>query len=183
MHVLVTVGSRHGSTREIGAGIAQVLERAGHVVEQVDPDEVTSVAGFDAVVLGSAVYVGRLTESVRALALRLEGALAELPLWLFWSGPIGSPPRPDIEPDDVGYLARRLHPRDVRVFGGCLEPGALEMAERSQRAAADIAAGDFRDFAEIDLWADEIAGELRATLPHPAAFGPSSEWHGLRSAR
>lgn len=179
MHVLVTVGSRHGSTAEIGAAIAAVLERADHTVEQVDPDEVTSLMGYDAVVLGSAVYVGQLAESVRALARRLEGALAEVPLWLFWSGPIGKPLRPVGEPDDVGYLARRLNPRGVRMFGGSVAANELGLVERSRIAEVGAEPGDYRDFEEIERWAQEISAAL---LP-PAAKGtevrPSGEWRGL----
>jgi len=166
MQVLVTVGSRHGSTREIGAEIAQVLARAGHSVQMLDPDEVTSVAGFDAVVLGSAVYVGRLVASVRALAERLEGPLAEVPLWLFWSGPIGNPPRPVEQPDDVEHLVRRLAPRGHRAFTGRLERRELGMAERALVAVVGAAPGDYRDFEDVGRWAESIAEEL--AHPHAA---------------
>lgn len=162
MQVLVTVGSRHGSTREIGAEIADVLERSGHTVTILDPEDVTNLDGFDAVVLGSAVYVGRFTESVRALADRLEGRLAEVALWLFWSGPIGNPPRPSEQPDDVRNLVRRLVPRGQHEFGGRVERTELAMAERALVAMVGAKPGDYRDFEEIDLWAESIAAKLHA---------------------
>ncbi|QTE28406.1 flavodoxin domain-containing protein [Pengzhenrongella sicca] len=162
MQVLVTVGSRHGSTREIGAAIAEVLERAGHGVTILDPDDVTSIDEYDAVVLGSAVYVGRLTASVRALADRFEAQLAEVALWLFWSGPIGNPPRPSERPDDVGYLVRRLAPVGQHEFGGRVERSELGMAERGLVAMVGAKPGDYRDFEEIDLWAESIAAKLHA---------------------
>jgi len=162
MRVLVTVGSRHGATREIGVAIAEVLERSGHSVELIDPEEVTSVDGFDAVVLGSSVYVGRLAASVRALAERLEGPLSEVALWLFWSGPIGTPPRPAEQPDDVGFLIRRLAPRGQHEFGGRVERTELGMAERALVAMVGAKPGDYRDFDEIDRWAESIAAKLYA---------------------
>lgn len=182
MHVLMTTGSRHGSTREIGVAIAQVLERGGHTVEHLDPDEVTSLAGFDAVVLGSAVYVGQLAESVRALARRLEGALAELPLWLFWSGPLGTPARPLGEPDDVDFLVRRLSPRGVRMFGGRLAPAELDLTERAQIAEDDIVAGDYRDFEAIDAWAQTISVALAPKAAQGTQVPPSGAWRGLKGA-
>lgn len=94
MRVLVTVASRHGGTREIGQAVAQVLRDAGHDVTEADPDEVRALDGYDAVVLGSSVYVGRLAAALRELVDRLAGALASLPVWLFWSGPVGTPPLP-----------------------------------------------------------------------------------------
>lgn len=182
MHVLVTTGSRHGSTREIGVAIAQVLERGGHTVEQVDPDEVTSLAGFDAVVLGSAVYVGQFTESVRALARRLEGALSELPLWLFWSGPLGTPARPVGEPDDVDFLVRRLSPRGVRMFGGRLAPTELGLTERAQIAGVDVEPGDYRDFEAIDAWARTISVALAPKSAQGTEVPPLGTWQGLAQA-
>lgn len=179
MHVLVTVGSRHGSTQEIGVGIAQVLERGAHTVAQVDPDEVTSLVGYDAVVLGSAVYVGQLTESVRALARRLEGPLAVIPLWLFWSGPIGVPARPVGEPDDVSLLQRRLGPRGVRMFGGRLDPAQLGLTERALIARVEAVPGDYRDFEAVEAWAESIAAELHPKAPRGTAVPPSGEWRGL----
>ena len=162
MQVLVTVGSRHGSTQEIGAEIADVLERSGHTVTTLDPEDVMSIDGFDAVVLGSSVYVGRFAASVRALADRLEGPLSEVALWLFWSGPIGDPPRPSEQPDDVGYLVRRLAPRGQHEFCGRVERSELGMAERALVAMVGAKPGDYRDFGEIDRWAESIAAKLHA---------------------
>ena len=52
MKVLVAVASRHGSTREIGEAVAEVLAGAGFGVDVLDPDDVESVERYDAVVLG-----------------------------------------------------------------------------------------------------------------------------------
>ena len=92
MRVLVTVSSRHGGTGEIGRTVAQVLRDAGHEVTETDPDEVQGLEGVDAVVLGSSVYVGRLAAALRELVDRQAGRLAALPVWLFWSGPVGDVP-------------------------------------------------------------------------------------------
>ncbi|WP_213284452.1 flavodoxin domain-containing protein, partial [Cellulomonas hominis] len=123
MRVLVTVASRHGGTQEIGAAVARVLREAGHEVTEVDPDEVRALDVYDAVVLGSAVYAGRLAAALRELVDRLAGQLTALPVWLFWSGPVGVPPLPATEPDDVRVVARRVGAREVRCFGGRLRRG------------------------------------------------------------
>ena len=57
MHILVTAASKHGSTDEVADAIAQRLREAGHLVDRVAPKDVTSLAEYDAVVLGSAVYI------------------------------------------------------------------------------------------------------------------------------
>lgn len=161
MWVLVTVASRHGSTREIGAEVAQVLRAAGHDVAEVEPDDVGSVEEYDAVVLGSAVYVGRLAAALRDLVDRHAARLASRPTWLFWSGRVGEPPLPADEPDDVRVVARRVGARDVVAFGGRLARDELGLAERALVAMIEAEAGDFRDFDEVDAWAGRVAEDLR----------------------
>ncbi len=168
MQILVTVASRHGSTREIGAEIAERLRDAGHDVQEADPDDVESVQQYEAVVLGSAVYVGRLSASLRDLVARRTNELATRPTWLFWSGPIGTR-RPQVAtPDDVQTLAQQLAVRDVRCFRGRVDPAALGVAERALVAVLDAEPGDFRDFEEVDEWAAQIAHDLSRPQPRRA---------------
>ena len=58
MHVLVTVASRHGSTREIADAIAQELRMPGIDADVRHVEEVPDLNSYDAVVLGSAIYMG-----------------------------------------------------------------------------------------------------------------------------
>ena len=55
MKVLVAVASRHGSTREIGDAVGEVLHDGGFDVTVADPDDVDTVEPYGAVVLGSSV--------------------------------------------------------------------------------------------------------------------------------
>jgi menaquinone-dependent protoporphyrinogen oxidase len=59
MNVLIAYGSRHGATREIASAIARGLERFGVKAEVRDVHTAGSVEPFDAVIIGSAVYMGR----------------------------------------------------------------------------------------------------------------------------
>jgi menaquinone-dependent protoporphyrinogen oxidase len=59
MKVLVAASSRHGATGEIAAEIGRVLTERGLDVRVASLDDVADLHGFDAFVLGSAVYVGR----------------------------------------------------------------------------------------------------------------------------
>jgi hypothetical protein len=81
MKILVTVASRHGATREIAESIATAagtaLTDAGvrSQTETRDASLVTSVDGFDAVILGSAVYMGHWLEVAAKLAETLVDEL------------------------------------------------------------------------------------------------------------
>lgn len=56
--ILVTVASKYGSTQEIAAFVGRVLAEHGLNVSVMGIEDVTSLAGIDAVVAGSAVYAG-----------------------------------------------------------------------------------------------------------------------------
>src|SRR4051794_8974088 len=64
MKILVTAASRHDATDEIATAIAEALTRRGHEAEACSIDA-ASPEGYDAVVLGSAVYIGRWLKPAR----------------------------------------------------------------------------------------------------------------------
>jgi menaquinone-dependent protoporphyrinogen oxidase len=177
MKILVTVASRHGATGEIGEVLADVLRGAGHDVESLAPELVTTTRHYDAVVIGSAVYTGRWLEPARRLAQRHNAELKERPVWLFSSGPIGEPLAPTEEPRDGIALRHELEAREHRVFAGKLSPEYLGWVERTITSMLKAPDGDFRDWDEIRAWGDEIALALR-TASDPAervgaAAGPT----------
>lgn len=160
MRVLVTAASKHGSTGEIAGAIAEVLGGRGLETVVTPPEEVDDIAAFDAAVLGSAVYAGRWMKPARELVERAADDLAARPVWLFSSGPIGEPPRPEEDPVDVAEIVESTSARDHRVFAGRLERSRLGFGERAVVAALRAPDGDFRDWDEIRGWATAIADEL-----------------------
>jgi menaquinone-dependent protoporphyrinogen oxidase len=159
MQVLVTVASRHGSTREIGEVVAEVLRNSGFDVDVTDPDEVEDLDRYDAVVLGSSVYLGRWAASARALVDRLT-MRPHVMVWLFSSGPVGNPPTPVGDPEEVLELIARLGARGHRTFPGRLDPHTLGLAERAAVAVVRAQSGDFRAWQQIEDWARAIAADL-----------------------
>lgn len=160
MKFLVTVASRHGATAEIGDTIAAVLREAGHEVETPAPETVATLDGYDAIVLGSAVYAGRWLDPARAFVQRHATALATRPVWLFSSGPIGEPPMPEGELPEALALADRIGARGHRSFAGRLDRSRLGFVERAITGALHAPEGDFRSWDSIRTWAGEIAGVL-----------------------
>lgn len=170
MHVLVAVASRQGATLEIAERIGEIVSIAGHgaAVERVEA--IGSLDAYDAVVLGSAVRIGHWLDEGRRFARTHAAALGARPVWLFSSGPLGTPPKPTGEPLDIAEMMATLRARDHRVFAGRLERAGLGRAERAIVDAVRAPEGDFRPWAEIDAWAAGIAAELRAEarVPVPA---------------
>lgn len=160
VRILMVVGSRHGATHEIGEVVAEVLGEAGHDVVELDPDDFPGVAGFDAMVLGSAIYYGRWVPAVRELVERHAGSLAAVPLWVFWSGPLGSKGVPRGSVEGMDELLERLRPRGFREFDGRIDRGELGMRERAVVSLVGADYGDYRDFDDVRAWAREIVAEL-----------------------
>lgn len=164
MRVLVAVASRHGSTRQIAEAMADVLRVEGFTVHVTDPDRVQDLAGYRAVIVGSAVYVGRWAASARAMVDRLAPSLAERPVWLFSSGPVGTPPSPLGDADEVSSIMVRLGARGHRTFAGCLDLSVLGVAERAVVALVRAQEGDFRQWDDVEDWARQVANELHTEV-------------------
>ena len=173
MNVLVAYATHHGATREIAERIGAVLGELGLGVGVEQADRVRDVRGFDAFVIGSALYCGWLKEAVDFVR-RNKAALAGSPVWLFSSGPLGTDTvdaqgrdvAQAATPREIARLREAVHARDHHVFFGAYDPTARPVGflERTFRLVpnntAMLQAGDFRDWAEIDAWAQAIGGEL-----------------------
>lgn len=160
MRVLVSAATKYGATGEIARAIADVLTARGLEVTLVPPEEVGRIDDYDAAVLGSAVYAGHWLKPAKELVGRSSGALAGRPVWLFSSGPIGDPPKPEEDPVEVEDVMEATNARGHRVFAGKLVKKQLSFGEKAIVLALRAPEGDFRDWDAIRAWAEEIAGEL-----------------------
>jgi len=164
--VLVTYASKHGSTKEVAEAIGATLRSLGSKVDVVAAGGVEDLAGYDAVVVGSAVYHDRWQEEARGLLRRLRSPLRERPTWLFSSGPTGGTPDADakvaaaasedssVPPKGIEREARRIGARGHTTFPGKVSEEATGFLERW------MPRGDWRDFDRIKAWARSIHTQL-----------------------
>src|SRR6185436_7425844 len=106
--VLVTFGSNHGATAEIADVLAETLCACGLDVDCVEAGDVDSLDGYDAVILGSAVYMRRWRREARRFVRHFAGELAQRPFWVFSSGPIGDPAKDNAAWLEPGRTMREL---------------------------------------------------------------------------
>jgi menaquinone-dependent protoporphyrinogen oxidase len=179
MNVLVAYASRHGATRGIAERIARTLEQHGLEVTLQPAERVADVTKYDGFVIGSAAYASHWLNEATGFVRRHRLLLASHPVWLFSSGPIGTD-RVDAkgrdvitaaEPREFAEFAGSIHPREERVFFGAYDPdaepiGLMERVggwfTRIPAIRQALPAGDFRDWPQIEAWADGIARELTA---------------------
>jgi menaquinone-dependent protoporphyrinogen oxidase len=175
--VLVVYSTRHGATEEIARSIGEairaelLLDGAGHDPSSRrvlirDADLAPAPGAFDAVVVGSSVYMGRWLHPARAFIDDNASTLAGLPLWLFSSGPLGTEPRPHEPPADIAEIVDVMPIQGSEVFGGRLDRERLPIAERAVAAALRAPSGDFRDWNAIRAWGESIGRSL-ASRPVP----------------
>lgn len=144
---------------EIGKAVAQSLTERGNRATVCRVEDVATFDSYDAVILGSAVYIGRPMTSARELAARLEREFAPKPVWVFASGLkniTADPLLPQFTaPSTLPYLGSRYP-----IFGGFADRDLLTVAERSLIGLVGASKRDERDFDLIQAWAGEVANHL-----------------------
>lgn len=179
MKVLVAYASRYGSTKGIAEFITErlLLQQVEADILKIDGDR--DLGGYDAFVIGSAVYMFHWLKEATEFVSRNREILASRPVWLFSSGPLGTNTKDakgrdlrDVSgPSELGELTKAIKPRGTRVFFGALDSSKLGFGYRVIRkmpaAREALAEGDFRNWEEIEAWANSIAQELKGPQASP----------------
>lgn len=161
MTVLVAYASKHGATEGIAKRIAEKLCQLGNEAEAHPVEAVTDLGGYDAFVIGSAIYYSSWLQEAVEWVQHNEAILVTRPVWLFASGPLGDEVKEDEPlPKHMDEFQQALRPRGQRIFFGALEPGHMSFGERLIAKATHAPQGDFRDWGAVDAWATSIAQGL-----------------------
>jgi len=151
--VLVAYASRHGSTREVAERICETIQATGLRAHLRPALGVDDLEGYSGVVLGGALYLGRLHRHAHRFLRRHEAELAGRPLAVFGSGPTDEDPvhrHQSREQLDAALARYDLDPVAVEVFGGRLDPSQLHFPFNR------MPAGDVRDWDAIAAWARSL---------------------------
>jgi menaquinone-dependent protoporphyrinogen oxidase len=186
---LVVHASRHGSTAGIADRIGEVLHGKGIQTAVASASSRPDPTGFDAVIIGSGIYLGRWLEDAIGFVERNRVTLVTKPVWLFSSGPLkganmskpGSDPLVDaLGPEDgpgsgghkqLTALATAVNARENHVFYGAYDPAdpPQTVPERLLRimpfSKGILPTGDYREWDVIEAWAGGIAAELLERVP------------------
>ena len=166
--LLVVYASKHGSTQEVAEAIARRLGESGLEVELRCAADVADLTAYDGVVLGGALYFGRLHQDAARFLAKHRLELAERPPAIFALGPKTADAQGLAESraqlDKALAKVPEVEARSVAVFGGVVDPAKLRFP------LSRLPASDARDWDAIDEWADDVA----ATLGSPALAGRKS---------
>lgn len=172
MRVLVTWGSNRGGTEGIARTIADELRTLGIEVAAIPASNVRDLRGYDAAIIGGALYANRWHRDARRLVARHIADLRGIPVWLFSSGPLDtSAENSDIPPpSQVAVLMERIGACGHTTFGGRLSADAKGFPAA---AMARKRSGDWRNPDRIRAWAGEVGRALPHAKPGAAVDPPA----------
>ena len=161
--ILVAYASRKGSTAGIAQAIGKELTIEGYTVDVSEMKSVTSLAGYNAVVIGAPVYTGKVTGDVAAFVSTNKDELSRVPVAGFVTGiaPV-FPKTGEVKgfTDQLVTALSPVRPVAVTMFAGTLDAGKMNLVERSLTTLMKVPTGDFRDWDAIAAWAKTLAGKM-----------------------
>jgi len=160
--ILVAYASKKGSTTEIAQAIAKELQAAGHTSDAVEIAKGASPTGYDAVVIGGPMYMGKI-EGMGKFVKRHSAELARVPV----AGFVVCLAAAAKDPEGMVWAEKALHaaldplrPVAEMVFAGRLDPSKLSWLQKWMTEKAKSPVGDFRDWTAIAAWARELPGKM-----------------------
>jgi menaquinone-dependent protoporphyrinogen oxidase len=167
--ILVAYASKYGATREIAEAIAGTLSKNEIPADLRSVDSVDGVQEYKAVILGSAIYIGKWPKSAVSFLKKNQENLIGLPVWLFSSGPSGEgDPLQLVDgiryPASLKPLIENIHPLNIAVFHGDINLNKINPMEKwAIKNVVKKPFGDYRDWKSIDDWTYSVIDGLKTT--------------------
>ena len=169
MYVVVAYASKCGSTAEVAQRVGMRLRSQGCEVEVADVSKLKKLPECDAVVLGTAVRMGKPLGGMRRFVSRNLARLRSMPVAAF---SVGMTLRDDTADNrakalsTIAPLAERCDARSVATFAGAVFPDKLPFPfnKAAENPEGALSAGDFRDWAAIEAWAANLSASLTAAV-------------------
>jgi menaquinone-dependent protoporphyrinogen oxidase len=157
---LIAYASKCGSTGEVAEAIAKVLCDLDADVDVRLAKEVTSLDGYNRVIIGSAVRMGQWLPSATSFVEAQQARLAQLPTVIF------SVHMANLGDDEASRQARATYtapvhqfisPQAEAFFAGKIDSARMDFLSRMIIKAMKSQDEDKRDWDAIRAWAREIA--------------------------
>lgn len=171
--ILIVYASHYGQTREVAHHICDRLRTRGHEVDTADiADGAPRLTGYDGVILGSRVELGKHAKPILEYVTAHRDELAKMPT-AFFSVSMSATDVP-ASPDPNGYLAKTFRalqwtPTEAAAFGGALPYRRYNVLTRFIMKMISKQAGHttdtsknhiFTDFTAVTEFADRFAWHL-----------------------
>ncbi|MBP1640794.1 MAG: Flavodoxin-like protein [Bacteroidetes bacterium] len=166
--ILIAYASKHGATEEIAERIGLILSQHSLLVDVLPINEVTSLASYQVIIVGSAVYFGQWRRHAARFLRKNRNELIKKKVWLFSSGPTGKGNPVEIMkgwkyPPTLQLVISTIKPLDIVLFHGQLNIEKMNMFERFIINKIKTPVGDFREWDVIENWANHIAEQINTS--------------------
>ncbi len=165
--ILVAYASKCGSTAEVAQKVGQVLSQSGAEVEVRSAREVRNMEDYDAVVMGTAIRMGRPVGEITSFAKKFSKELAQLPTAVFSLGLSMKEDTAENRAETAKFIAPLVEQlpsrKSTAMFGGKFDLNTVSPILRfmlSKDTSGAMAPGDYRDWNAINAWSNSLPAEL-----------------------
>jgi len=157
--ILVTYATRAGSTAEVAAEIGSNLSQRGFMVDVRLVKEVSTLEGYQAIVLGSAVRMGNWLPEMVYFVKANQQVLNTVPVAVFTVHMLNT------GEDETSRTARQAYLRTVRpllnnaqeaYFSGKMDFSRISFFDRLIAKMVKAVEADRRDWDAIRAWAEAV---------------------------
>lgn len=157
--VLVAYATRAGSTVEVATAIAESLAGRGYTVDVKPVKEKPNLAGYQAVILGSAIRMGSWLPEAVDFVKTNQQTLSQLPVALFTVHMLNTGDDEASRANRYAYL-KEVRPLvkavDEAYFAGKMDFSRLSFMDRFVSSMVKAVESDQRDWQKIRAWAAGI---------------------------
>jgi menaquinone-dependent protoporphyrinogen oxidase len=172
---LIAYASRAGSTAEVAQSIGDVLRQRGLDVGICSVRNIDDISGYDAFVLGTAIWAGKPLPEMRKFVTIHQDALAQRPVAYFIQCDLLREYSPGNRQIALGYLTplrRMKEPVSIGLFAGRRDFSKTNPILRwFLMRVVRLAEGDWRNWEQIREWAASIVPRLDGTEAVPVGSG------------
>ena len=161
--VLVTYATKYGTTREIAEEIAGVLTSAGLDTEIIPVMEVGIIDAYDAIVIGSPLYMGKILVEAREFCKQYKPYLEGKWIAFFVSGIAvckEENTNNKIMLEAIDEMSEYVKIDEKGTFGGRLFLDRHSESDMQLATIAGASEGDFLDMEDVRTWAKEIGQKI-----------------------
>jgi len=161
--VLVAYGSWAGSTGEVADAIGKTLAKKGLSADVRPVQSAGDPKQYSAVILGSAIRMGKVHGDVLDFAKKHKAELADKPVVYFLVCMAMKDDTPENRRDATTWLVpleNEVKPLDVGLFAGKLDRAQLGFFDSTVTRFAGGTEGDHRDWDAIRIWSEQVAGRI-----------------------
>ncbi len=163
---LVSFATVHGSTQEVSEVIAATIREQGITVDLVPAGSVKMLKGYQAIILGTALYIGHIHKDAKGFLTRFQREISEgIPIAIFAGGPL----KPEDNREEIrGMLDQQLakypwlKPISIELIGGKYDPAkGVKFPWNLLPAMKNVPPADMRDWAAIRNWAIDVTKQFQ----------------------